>query len=66
MNLLQLVQAASGEMGLSVPTFVVGNANTDTVQMLALINAVGGELQREHDWQFLSKEYRFTTQFQIL
>jgi hypothetical protein len=44
---------------------VVGNQASDTIQMLALINAVGGELQREYDWQFLSKEYRFTTQFLI-
>jgi hypothetical protein len=66
MNLLQLVQAGCGEMGLTVPTSVVGNASTDTVQMLALINAVGRGLQREYDWQFISREYRFTTQFATL
>jgi hypothetical protein len=52
-------------MGLVVPSFVVGNQALDTIQMLALINAVGGELQREYEWQFLSKEFRFTTQFLI-
>lgn len=64
-TLLTLVQAAAGEMGLVVPSSVVGNQASDTVQMLALINAVGGELQREYDWQFLSKEYRFTTQYLV-
>jgi hypothetical protein len=63
MNLLQLVQAASGEMGLTVPTSVAGNPAQDVVQLYALINAVGGELQREYSWEFLAKEYRFTTQF---
>jgi hypothetical protein len=62
-TLLQLVQAACGELGLTVPTSVVGNSAQDAVQLFALANAVGGELQREYDWQFLSKEYRFTTQF---
>ncbi len=64
-TLLQLVQAATGEMGLTVPTYVAGNPATDTVQMMALANAVGSELQREYDWEFLAKEYRFTTQFLI-
>jgi hypothetical protein len=63
MTLLQLVQAACGEMGLTVPTSVVGNAAQDPMQILALMNAVGSELQREYDWQALSKEYRFTTQY---
>lgn len=62
-TLLQLVQAATGEMGLTVPSFVAGNQTKDAVQLLALLNGVGSELQREYDWQALSKEYRFTTQF---
>lgn len=65
MNVLQLVQAAAGEMGLAVPTYVAGNQSTDTVQMLALINAVGSELQRGHQWEALCVEYRFTTQYLI-
>lgn len=60
---LQLVQQATGEMGLGVPTFVVGNAASDVIQQLALLNAVGYELQRKFDWQYLAKEYRFTTAF---
>lgn len=62
-TLLQLIQSAAAEMSLAVPPLVIGNTNTDTVQMLYLINAQGQELQREFDWQRLNKEYRFTTEF---
>jgi hypothetical protein len=63
MNMLQLVQAASGVMGLSVPTYVAGNTVQDVTQLYALINACGADLQREYDWQRLATEYRFTTQY---
>jgi len=62
-TMLQLVQRAMGELGLSVPNVVAGNATVDVSQMLALLNALGEELQRMHEWQKLTKEYRFTTQF---
>ena len=59
--MLQLVQQATGELGLSVPTSVVGNTNTDVIQILRLMNACGYEMQRKHEWQALSTEYRFST-----
>lgn len=62
-TMLQLVQQATGEMGLPVPSVVSGNTNTDVIQQLALLNGLGYELQREHQWQWITKEYRFTTQF---
>ena len=62
-SMLQLVQQATGEMGVSVPTFVAGNTAQDTIQQLALLNACGYELQRQWDWQALTVEYRFTTQY---
>ena len=62
-TMLNLVKQATGEMGLSVPTTVVGNTNADVVQLLRLINGLGGELVREHQWQGLTIEYRFTTSF---
>lgn len=61
--MLALMQQASAEMGLAVPTAVAGNTATDVVQGLALLNAVGYELQRQHQWQRLTKEYRFTSQY---
>lgn len=62
-TMLQLIQQTTGEMGLSIPTFVAGNTAQDTIQQFALLNAVGSELQREFDWQRLQTEYRFTTQY---
>lgn len=62
-TMLQLVQQAAGEMSLAVPSAVAGNTTTDVVQMLALLNAVGYELQRQHQWQAICTEYRFTTSY---
>lgn len=62
-TMLQIVQQATGEMGLTVPTQVAGNTASDIVQIMALLNAVGYELQREYEWERLTTEYRFTTQF---
>lgn len=63
MNLLALVQQATAEMGIPVPNYLAGNTSADAVQQLALMNAVGQELSREHPWQRLNTEYRFTTQY---
>lgn len=60
-TMLQLVKQSMGEMGLAVPTTVAGSTQLDLVQILALLNAVGYEVSREHDWQYMSKEYRFYT-----
>ncbi len=62
-TVLQLVQQATGEMGVAVPTSLVGNTNTDVIQLLALINACGYEIQRKHDWQSLSKLNLFQTNY---
>lgn len=60
-TMLSLIQQATGEMGISVPTSIAGNTAADAIQQLALLNAVGNELQREHDWQALIVEYQFNT-----
>jgi len=62
-TVLSLVQQATGEMGLAVPTYVCGNPAQDTVQQLALINAVGNELQRQYVWQHSTVQYRFNTEY---
>jgi len=61
MNMLELIQAATGEMGLSVPTYIAGNTSADAIQQLALLNSVGRKLQRDYDWQKSIVEYRFNT-----
>lgn len=62
-TMLALIQQATAEMGLPVPTYVAGNTANDTVQQLALLNAVGYELSSQHDWQALSKAYTFTVSY---
>jgi hypothetical protein len=65
-TLLQLVQQATGEMGLTQPTQVVGNTSADVVQIYSLMNSVGYEIQRDHNWEALDKEYRFYTVYETL
>jgi len=60
-TMLQLVQKATGEMGLTVPTVVAGSTSQDTIQQLALLNAVGNEVARQHPWQALTKANIVTT-----
>ena len=62
-TMLQLIQQATAEMGLSVPNSVAGNTATDTVQQLALLNAAQYELQREYDWQKMTIIFQFQTTF---
>lgn len=64
-TLLQLVQSASAEMSLTVPTQVVGNTDVQVTQLYYLANALGTELMREYPWEALNIEYRFTTQYLI-
>lgn len=61
-TMLQLVQQATGEMGLAVPNAIAGNNTADAVQQLALLNACGYEIARKPDmgWQALQKTYLVT------
>jgi hypothetical protein len=56
MNMLQIIQAAAGELGITQPALAVGVKNDDTIQLLALLNGLGGDLQREYIWQALCKD----------
>ncbi len=62
-TLLQLVNQAQGELGITVTPSVVGLQQQDVVQLLALANASGYELMSVFPWRELTKPYRFTTQF---
>lgn len=63
MTMLQIIRAATAELGIPQPNLVVGVNNSDTIQLLALLNGLGGDLQRGYIWQALCKEHRFSTQF---
>lgn len=62
-TLLQLVQDASKEMGLASPSTAAANTAVDVIQLVSLLTAVGQELIRQHDWQYLVKEHTFSTVF---
>ena len=66
MNLLQLINQASSELGLTTVTSVAGNSASDAVQLFSMANALGSELQLGYDWQPLQTEYRFYTIAQTL
>jgi len=61
-TLLEIVQQASGELGLSVPNAAASSTAQDVVQMVYLANALGEELLLKWDWQLLVKEYVFQTE----
>jgi hypothetical protein len=56
-SLLTLVQNACAEMGLARPSQVIGATDDQTVQQLALINAVGGDLLSRKEWTALQTQY---------
>jgi len=62
-TMLQLIQQATTEMGLNVPTSIAGNQTQEVVQLLGLLNAVGYELQREQQWQKMNKAHLITTAY---
>lgn len=64
MTLLQLVQEFCKRTGISVPTFVVGNTDSQILQILGLLNEVVEDLVNSpggETWQALDKEATFAT-----
>lgn len=61
MNLLQLVQAACGEMGIAQPNAVASSTDAQIIQLYALMNKVGNDIITNAEWERLDKEYRFNT-----
>jgi hypothetical protein len=64
-TLLQIVQAASAEMGLTIPTQIIGNTDAQVQQLYYLLNGLGDDLRREYPWEALNQSYRFTVQYLI-
>lgn len=61
MSLLTIVQGACQVVGIPSPTAVIGNADTNVAQMLALVNLEGVQLAREKNWQELAVLSTWTT-----
>lgn len=57
MTLLEIIQAACGELGLPQPATVIGSTDAQVQQLLALANRDGNELWRVRDWTFLQREW---------
>ncbi len=53
LDLLQIVQAVTGELGLVQPSVVAGATDLQTVQLYNLVNREGDNLKRMHDWTAL-------------
>lgn len=57
---IDIINAAAGELGLPTVSLTTSTGDTLAVQTLALLNALGDELIRIHDWQFLLEQMNFT------
>src|SRR6185312_5569927 len=53
LNLLQIVQAVTGELGLVQPSVVIGATDLQTLQLYNLVNRCGDGLKRDHEWTVL-------------
>lgn len=65
-TLLELTQQAMLEMGLPEPTVVAASSDSQVLQMMALLNAAGYELARQHPWEALNKQHIITVEFTTL
>ena len=62
MNLLQLIQATTNELGLTPVTYVVGNPDRLVTQYLALANQIGQRIATDYEWEKMDKTHTFTVQ----
>lgn len=60
-TLLQLVNQAQSELGITASATVISNTTQSVIQQLNIINGLGQDLAREWEWNGINKEYRFTT-----
>lgn len=63
LNLFQTTLQGMGVASYGMPATVISNTNQDVVQCLALVNAAGDEIARDHDWQAQWKQNIFTVAF---
>lgn len=66
MNLLTAVNQGLAEIGLPTQSTLVGNTQTDAIQILAIAQAVGSVLTQEWDWQQLEKQFTFNVLAQTI
>jgi len=60
MTLLAIVQNVAEEIGLSAPSYVVGNTDKKVVQLLQMAQREGRQLADRYNWEACRKEATFT------
>ena len=58
---IQVLTQTAGELGLPRPTTVTGLTDVQSIQLLAMLNSAGNELQLYYPWEQFLKELTFTT-----
>lgn len=58
---LQVLTQVAGELGLPRPNTVTGITDTQSIQLLSLLNSAGNELLTYYPWGQLAKQWEFTT-----
>lgn len=61
MNVLELIRAVCGTIGIQRPSSVVGSGDVQVVQLGELLNEEGSELASRYDWSRLIREATFNT-----
>lgn len=61
MSLLTIIQGACAELGFAQPTAAYASADSQILQMVALLNVEGKELAARYDWQKLTQRTSFVT-----
>lgn len=61
MSLLALIREASAEIGISIPSALIGANDPQLDQLVALANREGKVLASRYNWQALTKEATFQT-----
>lgn len=56
-----MIQGAAGELGIPVPTAIVGSTDPSAVLFFQLAKREGKELSTRHDWQSLIVQQTFTS-----
>lgn len=60
-NLLEIIQQTCGELGIIVPTAIIGSTDPQTIQLLALLQRHGHDLCLNFEWQELNRQYLLNT-----
>lgn len=60
-TVLNIIQTASTELGLTAPQVAISSTDLGTVQLLSLLTLVGESLINDFEFQELTKEHTFTT-----